>query len=107
VQHVAAQLKEAPSESLFTACAGIGTYLQESDIQEYVDSALRLLADSKKVLFHEPCRQFVEDLYMKLPIGRDEKLKARVDEWAKFLKERNRPEDAERIDSLSAHFLPF
>jgi hypothetical protein len=107
IQHIAAQLRQDPSNSLFAACMGIGKYLQEDDIQAYVDTAIRLIADGKRVHSHNVCQQFLVDLYMKLPSGPDEKLKNRVVDWVKFLKDHNRSEDAERVDSLSSDWVPF
>lgn len=106
-QHLAAQLKDNPSDDLLQAAFGIGKFLVESEVWNFVDAAMRPFLNSKKTYMHEKCEKFISDLYKQLPSGPDQLVNTRLQQWAQTMKERDRLDDALRVEALIIDDVPF
>jgi hypothetical protein len=65
-----------------------------------VDAVLKPLFDPKQGDLHATCEKFIGDLYHKLPVGPDRLVNSRLEDWVKFLRERGREADADRVQAL-------
>ena len=99
-EHLVAQLKTSPSVGLFEAALGVGKYLDLSEIGSFVDVAVQVIIDSKKFPMHSVCERFITDLFHTLPVGPNQRVNLRLEQWARFLKQRNRDEDAQRVEGI-------
>lgn len=56
---------------------------------------------------HEKCEKFINDLYKQLPLGPDQLVNTRLQQGAQTMKERDRFDDASRIEALMIDDVPF
>jgi len=105
--HLAAQLKDNPTKELFEASLGIGKFLEPSDVAPFVDAAVRPVLDPTKKRWHSTCETYIRDLYVKLPAGPDQLVNERLESWVRFLKQKNRDDDASRLQALISDDVPF
>lgn len=105
-QHLVSELRNSPSKKLFEAATGIGKYLVENEVADFVDATVNVILGTKKESLRGTCESFLSDLYFTLPPGVEAVVTTRLATWADSLDARGRGDDATLVRSLVID-LPF
>lgn len=106
--HLLARLdRERSNVEVIQAAKGIGSYLTLDEVPKFAEPAIRMIANNKEPLKHTACREYLLSLFSLSPPGGDDKINKRIEVWEKFLDEKGRTDDANRVRQLRPDEAPF